>query len=125
MNDPLIVEFGLGTSLRRGDYTQAAERAVRHALWRNSINLAELMGFPKSAMRIKVRVACVNPDAVDRSVIAAVFPYGQAEVDVVEGGLDIPRPPQPAGTEADTLRAPTVMAQASLSVYFDMERGDD
>ncbi|MEP3018597.1 MAG: Lin0512 family protein, partial [Tateyamaria sp.] len=28
----MIVEFGLGTSLRRGDYTQAAERAVRAAL---------------------------------------------------------------------------------------------
>ena len=33
---PMIVEFGLGTSLRRGSYTEAAARAVRAALWRNS-----------------------------------------------------------------------------------------
>jgi len=39
----LLTEFGIGTSLRRQDYTQAALRAVRDALWRNSINLAELL----------------------------------------------------------------------------------
>ena len=48
----LMMEFGMGSSLRRGDYTQAAERAVRDALWRNSINLAELFGFDRAAMKI-------------------------------------------------------------------------
>ncbi|MFT6105690.1 MAG: hypothetical protein ACJA1E_002124, partial [Paracoccaceae bacterium] len=37
----LLTEFGMGTSLRRQDYTQAARRAVEDALWHNSINLAE------------------------------------------------------------------------------------
>ena len=30
MAETLLVEFGMGSSLRRGDYTQAAERAVRN-----------------------------------------------------------------------------------------------
>jgi uncharacterized protein (TIGR02058 family) len=43
----LLTEFGMGTSLRRQDYTQAAKRALQNALWHNSINLAELYGQPK------------------------------------------------------------------------------
>ena len=53
----LLTEFGMGTSLRRGDYTQAAKRAVQDALWHNSINLAELFDFPKDAMQITVEIA--------------------------------------------------------------------
>ena len=52
----LLVEFGMGTSLRRGDYTQAAKRAVQDALWHNSINLAELFGFDKKDMQITLDV---------------------------------------------------------------------
>jgi len=112
---PLIQEFGMGTSLRRGDYTEAALRAVRHALWRNSINVAELLSFDKNDMRIAVRVGVQAPEAVDVAAVAAVFPYGTAEVEVVHGGLNTPRAD---GTV-------TVMAQAALSVGFDMERADD
>ena len=114
MSGPLIIEFGLGTSLRRADYTDAAAKAVRHALWRNSINLAELFGFPKEAMQIAVRVAVQQPDQVDVDVLRAIFPYGQIEV--VHGGLDVPRP--------EGVGNPTVMAQAALTVSFDMERAD-
>ena len=58
----LLTEFGMGTSLRRGDYTQAAKRAVQDALWHNSINLAELFGFPKDAMKITVEIAVQKPE---------------------------------------------------------------
>lgn len=115
MSGPLIIEFGLGTSLRRADYTDAAAKAVRHALWRNSINLAELFGFPKEAMQIAVRVAVQQPDGGCRG-IAGDFPYGQAQIEVVQGGLDVPRP--------EGVGNPTVMAQAALTVSFDMERAD-
>ena len=40
----LLTEFGMGSSLRRCDYTKAAVRAVKDALWHNSINIAELFG---------------------------------------------------------------------------------
>lgn len=113
----LLVEFGMGTSLRRGDYTQAAVRAARDALWHNSINLAELFGFDKTAMQITVEVGVQHPEAVDVDAVRAVFPYGDVTVQVRHGGLDVPRP------DGDGL--PTVMANVALSVGFAMERRDD
>ena len=113
----LLTEFGQGTSLRRGDYTEAACRAVRDALWHNSINVAELFGFSKDAMQIRVDVGVQQPAQVDRAKVAAEFPYGAPEICVVEGGLDVPRP--------DGNGHPTVMATVALSVSFDMERADD
>ena len=110
----LLTELGLGTSLRRGDYTEAACRAVRDALWHNSINLAELYGFEKTDMRIKVEIGAQQPEGVDLSKVAQVFPYGQTEIVVVKGGLDIPRP--------DGGPNPTIMVNAALSVSFEMER---
>lgn len=120
MAETLLVEFGMGTSLRRGDYTQAAERAVRDALWRNSINLAELFGFDKTAMQITVDIGVQKPEAVDVAVVKAAFPYGQVQVNVVKGGLDVPRPEGQKGAGH-----PTIMANAALRVGFKMERSDD
>ena len=88
----LLTEFGMGTSLRRGDYTEAAVRAIKDALWHNSINLAELYGFEKTDMQIRVDVGVQQPEAVDTAELAKVFPYGQTEFHISEGGLDIPRP---------------------------------
>ena len=112
----LMVEFGMGSSLRRGDYTQAAKRAVQDALWHNSINLAELFGFDKSAMQITLDVGVQKPNEVDVDVLSAVFPYGNVTVNVKPGGLDVPRP--------DGDGHPTIMANVALSVAFDMERID-
>ena len=107
----LLTEFGLGTSLRRQDYTEAACRAVRDALWRNSVNLAELFGVEKSAMRILVEIGAQDPDAVDVDAVRAVFPYGVVELRVAHGGLDIPRP--------EGLGKPTVMVNAAVSVSLE------
>lgn len=113
----LLVEFGMGTSLRRADYTQAAVRGVRDALWHNSINLAELFGFEKTDMRIIVDIGVQKPEAVDVTEVMAVFPYGQTEIRVHHGGLDVARPEGEGN--------PTIMANVALSVGFDMERADD
>lgn len=107
----LLIEFGMGSSLRRQDYTEAARRAIRHALWRNSINLAELFGKQKSEMMIDVKVGVAQPDAVDVAAVAAEFPYGQVSVQVVKGGLDVPRPDA----------VPNVMANVAISVSLDLE----
>jgi len=109
----LLTEFGMGTSLRRQDYTEAARRAIRDALWHNSINLAELFGFPKEAMQIDVEIGVQQPEAVDVSALGDVFPYGAVTITVVKGGLDVPRPDG---------GKPTVIANAALSVHFEMER---
>ncbi|WP_299953192.1 Lin0512 family protein [uncultured Roseobacter sp.] len=112
----LLVEFGMGTSLRRCDYTQAAVRGVKDALWHNSINLAELFGFEKTDMQIRVDIGVQNPEAVNVAEVLEVFPYGQAEVHVQHGGLDIARPEGEGN--------PTIMANVALTVGFDMERAD-
>lgn len=107
----------MGTSLRRGDYTQAAKRAVEQALWRNSINLAELFGFEKTDMKIALDVGVQQPDAVDIEELQSVFPYGNVDVTLRQGGLDIARP--------EGSGHPTIMANVALRVGFDMERADD
>ena len=112
----VLTEIGMGTSLRRGDHTEAAKRAIENALWRNSINMAELFGFPKEAMQILVEIGVQKPDAVNVEALAGLFPYGSPRVVVSLGGLDVPRPLGDGHA--------TVMANAALSVSFDMERAD-
>lgn len=107
----LLTEFGMGSSLRRQDYTEAATRAVKDALWHNSINLAELFGKAKEDMVITVEVAVAQPDQIDADKIAGIFPYGQVTVTPVRGGLDVPRP----------VGNPTVIANVAISVALDVE----
>ncbi len=107
----LLTEFGMGSSLRRGDYTAAAERALRDALWHNSINLAELLGQDKAQMIIDVEIGVGAPEALDHERLRAVFPYGQITIKGVKGGLDIPRP------DGDGV---TIMANAAISVSLDL-----
>ena len=108
----VLTEFGMGTSLRRQDYTEAATRALKDALWHNSINMAEHFGFPKEAMIIDVEIAVQQPDQVDADALLKVFPYGQPSATVTHGGLDVPRPDG----------NPTVIANAAINVSFMMER---
>ena len=106
----LLTEFGMGTSLRRQDYTEAARRALKDALWHNSINLAELFGKSKEDMILTVEIGAQEPERVDTTELARVFPYGQPDITVVKGGLDLPR--SDGGN-------PTVIANAAISVALD------
>lgn len=108
----LLTEIGMGTSLRRQDYTEAALRGIRDALWRNSINLAELFGASKEAMVLDVEIGVAQPDAIDVAKVAAAFPYGRPRVTVTQGGLDVPRPDA----------APNVIATVAISVSLELER---
>jgi len=108
----ILNEFGMGTSLRRRDYTQAALRAVENALWHNSVSGAPAFGFPKEAMLIDVEIGVQEPDKVDTSKLLDIFPYGQPVIHVTKGGLDVPKP-DGSGV--------TVIANAAICVSFDME----
>ncbi|WP_171175160.1 Lin0512 family protein [Ruegeria sp. HKCCD8929] len=108
----VLVEFGMGTSLRREDYTEAARRALKDALWHNSVNMAELFGFPKEAMIIDAEIGVQEPGRVDVAALKEIFPYGQPTITVTKGGLDIDKP----HTEGRT-----VVANAAVIVSFDME----
>ena len=112
----MVVQFGMGTSIRSQDYTRAAERAIRDALWHNSLNVADAFGFPKAEMIIDVAIGVQRPEAVDTAALAGIFPYGRPTVRVEKGGLDIVKP------HRDGL---TVIANAAVGVSFDMEPADD
>lgn len=112
----LVTQFGVGTSIRSRDYTQAAARAIRDALWHNSLNVADAFGFAREAMLIDVSVGVQRPEAVDTAELRVIFPYGQPSIQVSRGGLDITKP-DGSGM--------TVVAQAAVVVSFDMERSDD
>ncbi len=107
----MIIEFGIGTDIRGADYTKAAVRAVENALRHNNIRFADVFDLPKETMRVDILIGVAQPDRVDRERVAAVLPYGQADVTVVQGGLDIPRDEEAGGT---------VMANAALTVFLDL-----
>jgi uncharacterized protein (TIGR02058 family) len=105
------MEFGMGTDLQGADYTKAAVRALKDALWHNSLTMAPAFGFPREAMQVEVLIGVARPELVDKAAVAAVLPYGTAKVTVEEGGLDIAK-------DDGSL---TVMANAAAVVYFDVE----
>ncbi|WP_375698704.1 Lin0512 family protein [Pseudophaeobacter sp. TrK17] len=109
----VLVEFGMGSSLRRQDYTEAAKRAIKDALWHNSVSIAELFDFPKEAMIIDAEIGLEKPELVDVAALKAIFPYGQPNITVTKGGLDVAKP-DGAGV--------TIIANAAVIVSFDMER---
>ena len=105
------MELGMGSSLRKQDYTRAACRALKDALWHNSVSIADAFGLDRSAMIIEVDVAVQRPEQVDTKKVAEILPYGQASVRAVHGGLDVPKPD--GGI--------TVIANAAVVVYLDIE----
>ncbi len=107
----MIVEIGMGNDLTGADYTKAAVRALRDALWHNSLTIADALGQHVDAMQVKVTIGVPKPDKVDKAAVAAVLPHGTGEVEVVEGGLEIMND---AGTNL------TVIANAAAVVYLDI-----
>jgi uncharacterized protein (TIGR02058 family) len=110
----MVIEYGMGASLRRQDYTGAARRAVENALWRNSLTLAELFGLERHDMMVELQVGVQQPDQVDVEALKPIFPYGAPRVRAVFGGLDMEKPD---GSGA------TLIANCAVIVSFDMEDG--
>ena len=86
----MVLEIGMGTDIRGADSTKAAQRALRDALWRNSLSIAQICGKTPDDMQIAVHVGVPRPDTVRHEDVLSVLPYGQATLNVVEGGLEIP-----------------------------------
>ena len=107
----MVLEIGMGTDIRGTDYTKAAVRALRDALWHNSLNVAAALGKPTDSMVVEVLIGVPKPELVDRKEILAVLPHGSGTVTVVEGGLEIPND---AGTGS------TLIANAAAIVRLDL-----
>lgn len=88
----MVLQMGQGTDIHGADSTKAAERAVRDALWRNYLLIADALGQPRDNMVIEVTIGAPRPETIDKAAVAAVFPYGQITVSCQEGGLEIPTP---------------------------------
>ena len=94
----MVLEIGMGTDIRGTDPTKAAVRALRDALWHNSLAIAPALGQPLDAMIVDVLIGVPNPEKVDKEQVLAVLPYGKGTVTVVEGGLLIPNDEGTDGT---------------------------
>lgn len=107
----VVVEMGMGTDIRGGDYTKAAVRALRDALWHNSLGVTRALGMDVDSMRVEVIIGVPKPEAVDKAQVLAVLPHGTGEVRVVQGGLEIP---------SDTGPEKTIIANAAAIVRLDL-----
>ncbi len=79
----MVLEIGMGTDIRGADYTKAAVRALRDALWHNSLSVAAALGLPVDSMQVEVTIGVPKPDQVDRDAVLAVLPHGSGTVEVV------------------------------------------
>ena len=110
----LVLEIGMGTDIRGADMTKAAVRALKDALWHNSLGVGAALGQSADAMKVVVTIAVPKPDKVDKAAVLAVLPHGTGTVTVVEGGLEIPND---AGTDV------TLLAHAAAEVFLDLPEG--
>ncbi len=111
----MVLQIGMGTDIRGADYTKAAVRALRDALWHNALSVADAVGLPVDAMQVEITIGVPNPDQVDREAVRATLPHGSGTVRVVPGGLEIPND---AGTDS------TVIANAAAVVWLDIGQGN-
>src|SRR5665213_1926555 len=85
----MVLELGMGTDIRGADYTKAAVRALRDALWHNSLSIADAVGLHVDTMQVEVTIGVPHPEQVDKAAVLAILPHGTGTVNVVEGGLEI------------------------------------
>lgn len=108
----LALEMGMGTDLHGMDYTKAAVRGLKDALWHNSLSVVPALGYDREQMDVEIEVGVAKPDAVDTAAVAAILPYGKATVKPVLGGLDVVN---------DDGSNTTVIASVAVIVYLDVD----
>lgn len=107
----MATEIGMGTDIRGADYTKAAVRALRDALWHNSLNVATAIGKDTDSMQVEVLIGVPKPERVDTAEVLKILPHGTGTVTVYEGGLEIMN---------DEGTSSTVIAQAAAIVRLDV-----
>jgi uncharacterized protein (TIGR02058 family) len=107
----MVTEIGTGTDIRGADPTKAAVRALRDALWHNSLSIAAALGIDTDAMQVEVTIGVPHPERVNKPEVLAVLPHGSGTVTVLDGGLEIPND---EGTNS------TLIASAAAVVWLDI-----
>ena len=107
----MVLQIGMGTDIRGADYTKAAVRALRDALWHNSLSVANALGLPVDAMQVEVTIGVQQPTRVELAAVKAALPHGEVTVKAVKGGLDI---------ADDDGRDTAIIATAAVTVRIDL-----
>jgi uncharacterized protein (TIGR02058 family) len=107
----MVLEIGMGTDIRGADYTKAAVRALRDALWHNTLTIGAAVGQPTDAMQVEIMIGVPRPELVDEAALLEILPHGTGTVTLVEGGLEIPN---------DEGTSSTVMAHCCAIVRLDV-----
>src|SRR5437762_887226 len=107
----MVLQIGMGTDIQGADYTKAAVRALRDALWHNSLSVANALGQPTDAMQVEVTIGVQQPDRVELAAVNSALPHGQVTVKAVKGGLDV---------ADDDGRDTAVIATAAVTVRVDL-----
>ncbi|MBH69549.1 MAG: hypothetical protein CMM58_14430 [Rhodospirillaceae bacterium] len=110
----IVTEIGLGTDIRGRDYTKAACRALRDALWHNSLGIADIIDIDVDSMWVEVIIGVPNPNSVKTQEVLELLPHGKGNVSCIAGGLEIKKH---GGEDA------TIMANAVAIVYLDIPEG--
>ena len=76
----MVLEIGTGTDIRGVDPTKAAVRALRNALWRNSLGLTQALGLDSDAMEVAVTIGVPYPEQVDHQAVLDILPHGTGTV---------------------------------------------
>ena len=105
----MVMEIGMGTDIRGTEPTKAAVRALRDALWHNSLGIAEIMGVDTDSMWVEVMIGIPEPNKVNKPDVLSILPHGTGKVTCVKGGLEI---------ENKARKDWTVMANAAAVVYL-------
>ena len=107
----MVLEIGMGTDIRGADPTKAAVRALRDALWHNSLGVAAALGMDTDLMQVEVTIGVPHPEKVDKKAVLAILPHGTGTIAVVDGGLEIAN---------DEGTGSTLVASAAAVVWLDV-----
>ena len=68
----MVTEIGMGTDIRGRDYTKASVRALKDALWHNSLSVAQALDLDTDSMEVVVTIGVPEPDQVDKDAVLAL-----------------------------------------------------
>lgn len=87
-----IIEMGIGTDQYGQDRTNAACKAVAHAISSAALLLFANTGINREKARIKISLGTDDPSAIDTAKVAESLPFGTPEISVSQGGLTVTNP---------------------------------
>ena len=116
-----IIEMGMGIDQHGQDPTNAAQKAVKDAMARSCLTgLLDVVRLDDlDQIVVEVLIACPQPERVDTTAVLQPIPFGQKQINVIEGGMVAQSIYQPElGDSSDK----TYIANAAITVWVDMDQ---